>query len=76
MNINAIWCYYKKISRLLEKPIYNKTNNIIIKSLNGYDVIRERLDEHNTLTVRHQPIESVKRKVSIGLKSINHLLVL
>ena len=38
-------------------------------SLNGYDAIRERLDEHNTLTVK-QPVvvnEKPKTKVSIVL---------
>ena len=31
-------------------------NNIERKSLNGYGAIREKLDEHNTLTVK-QPVE-------------------
>ena len=45
----------------------NKTNKI--KSLNGYDAIRRKLDEGSTMTVK-QPVESVttpKTKVSIGL---------
>ena len=40
-----------------------------MKSLNGYDAIRGKLDEGNTLNVK-QPVESVtklKPKVSIGL---------
>ena len=42
---------------------------IKLKSLNGNDVIREKLDEHNTLTVE-QPVvenEQTKTKVSIVL---------
>ena len=34
----------------VEKPKNNKTNDIKIKALNGYDAIREKPDEHNTLT--------------------------
>ena len=40
-----------------------------VKSLNGYDAIREKIDEDNTLTVK-QPVEQTtkpKTKVSIGL---------
>ena len=47
----------------------NNTNNktIKIKSLNGYDAIREKIDEGNTLSVK-QPVvnERTKPKVSIG----------
>ena len=44
----------------------NKT--IKIKSLNGYDAIRGKLDEGNTMTVK-QPVitDRPKTKVSIGL---------
>ena len=44
----------------------NKT--IKVKSLNGYDAIREKADEGNTMTVK-QPVltETPKTKVSIGL---------
>ena len=44
----------------------NKT--IKVKSLNGYDAIREKLDAGNTMTVK-QPVvtEKPKTKVSIGL---------
>ena len=46
----------------------NKTDKIKIKSLNGYDAIREKLEDSNTLTVK-QPIQQQKPKlkVSIGL---------
>ena len=48
------------------KKQINKT--IKVKSLNGYDAIREKLDEGNTMTVK-QPVitEKPKTKVSIGL---------
>ena len=44
-------------------------NNVKVKSLNGYDAIREKLDESNTLTSK-TPVEQTtkpKTKVSIGL---------
>ncbi len=47
----------------------SKTNNVKVKSLNGYDAIRETLDESNTLTAK-TPVEQTtkpKTKVSIGL---------
>ena len=49
-----------------KQSINNKTINV--KSLNGYDAIREKLDEGNTMTVK-QPVvtEKPKTKVSIGL---------
>jgi len=51
-------------------PKKQSTNNkpIKVKSLNGYDAIREKLDEGNTMTVK-QPVvtEKPKTKVSIGL---------
>ena len=45
-----------------------KTDKIKVKSLNGYDAIREKLEDSNTLTVK-QPIQQQKPKlkVSIGL---------
>ena len=51
-------------------PKKQSTNNkpIKVKSLNGYDAIREKLDEGNTMTVK-QPVvtEKPKTKVSIAL---------
>ncbi len=49
-----------------KQSINNKP--IKVKSLNGYDAIREKLDEGNTMTVK-QPVvtEKPKTKVSIGL---------
>ena len=40
-----------------------------VKTLNGYDAIREKIDEDNTLTIK-KPVEQTtkpKTKVSIGL---------
>ena len=60
-----------KEAELIIPPKKQNTSNktIIIKSLNGYDAIREKLGEGNTVTVK-SPVESVtkpKTKVSIGL---------
>ena len=43
------------------------------ENYNGYDAIREKLDENKTLTVKQQPIEYVKpkTKVNIGLQLID-----
>ena len=55
---------------LMTPPKKQNTNNktIEIKSLNGYDAIREKLDEGNTMIVK-QPVvnEKPKTKVRIGL---------
>ena len=57
-------------------PPKNNNKTIKVKSLNGYDAIREKLDEGNTMTVKSpvmgkgpQPLETTKPKpkVSIGL---------
>ena len=50
-------------------PKKQTSKPIKIKSLNGYDAIREKLDEGNTLSVKtsvEQPTKP-KTKVSIGL---------
>ena len=52
----------QKEIQIVEKPKHNETNNINIRFLNWHDAIRKKLDEHNTLTVKHQPIESAKLK--------------
>ena len=56
---------------LIIPPKKQNTNNktVKVKWLNGYDAIREKLDEGNTTTVK-QPVESVtkpKTKVGMGL---------
>ena len=63
--------FNKEVELIPPKKQTNKT--IKIKSLNGYDAIREKLDEGNTMTIK-QPVlgkgpqpEKPKTKVSIGL---------
>ena len=62
--------FFKTDIELIEpkKQTNNKTDKIKVKSLNGYDAIREKLEDSNTLTVK-QPIQQQKPKlkVSIGL---------
>jgi hypothetical protein len=46
----------------------NKNKDVKVKSLNGYDAIREKIDEDSTLTVKKTVVtEKPKTKVSIGL---------
>jgi hypothetical protein len=59
--------FNKEVELIIPPKKQNKT--IKVKSLNGYDAIREKLDESNTLTVK-TPVEQTtkpKTKVSIGL---------
>ena len=62
--------FFKTDVELIEpkKQTNNKTDKIKVKSFNGYDAIREKLEDSNTLTVK-QPIQQQKPKlkVSIGL---------
>ena len=61
--------FFNKEVELIPPKKQNANNKTIkVKSLNGYDAIREKLDEGNTMTVK-QPVvtEKVKPKVSIGL---------
>ena len=62
--------FFNKEIELIIPPKKQNTNNKTIKrkSLNGYDAIREKIDEGNTMTVK-QPVvtERPKTKVSIGL---------
>ena len=62
--------FFKTDVELIEpkKQTDNKPDKIKVKSLNGYDAIREKLEDSNTLTVK-QPIQQQKPKlkVSIGL---------
>ena len=48
----------------------NKNKDVKVKSLNGYDAIRDKLDESNTLTAKtpvEQQTTKPKPKVTIGL---------
>ena len=68
---------FTKDIELIIPPKKQNTNNktVKLKSLNGYDAIKEKLDEGNTLSVRasatlRSPVEQPtkpKTKVSIGL---------
>ena len=60
---------FNKEVELIPPKKQNANNKTIkTKSLNGYDVIRGKLDEGNTMTVK-QPVmtDKPKTKVSIGL---------
>ena len=61
---------FNKEIELIIPPKKQNTNNktVKVKSLNGYDAIREKLDEGNTMTVKAPVVaEKPKTKVSIGL---------
>ena len=66
---------FNKEVELIPPKKQNANNKTIkVKSLNGYDAIREKLDEGNTMTVKQpvlgkgpQSLEKPKTKVSIGL---------
>ena len=61
--------FFNKEVELIIPPKKQTNTTIKVKSsLNGYDAIREKLDEGNTMTVK-QPVvtEKPKTKVSIGL---------
>ena len=62
---------FKEVELIIPPKKQNTTNKTIeVKSLNGYDAIREKLDEGNTLNVKNPVINEQtkpKTKVSIGL---------
>ena len=61
--------FFNKEVELIVPPKKQNSKTIKVKSsLNGYDAIREKLDEGNTMTIK-QPVvtEKPKTKVSIGL---------
>ena len=58
--------FNKEVELIPPKKQTNKT--IKVKSLNGYDAIREKIDAGNTMTVKAPVVtEKPKTKVSIGL---------
>jgi len=67
--------FFNKEVELIIPPKKQNSKTIKVKSLNGYDAIREKLDEGNTMTehasaMRRTPVEQPtkpKTKVSIGL---------
>ena len=61
--------FFNKEVELIVPPKKQTNKTIKVKSsLNGYDAIREKIDESNIMTVK-QPVvtEKPKNKVSIGL---------
>ena len=48
--------------RIVGKPKNNNTFIVQTKSLNGYDAIRRKLDEDNTLTVKQPVVVNEKSK--------------
>ena len=60
---------FKEVELIIPPGKQNANNKTIqVKSLNGYDAVREKLDEGNTMTVKHPVIHGKpKTKVSIGL---------
>ena len=50
-------------------PLKKQNKTIKVKSLNGFDAIREKIDEGSTMTVKQPVQESTKpkAKVSIGI---------
>ena len=61
-------CFNK--DELVIPPKKQSTNNktIKVKSLNGYDAIREKSDKGNTMNVKQSVVNGKpKTKVSIGL---------
>ena len=61
--------FNKEVELIIPPKKQNANDKTIkVKSLNGYDAIREQLDEGNTLNVK-QPVITDKpnTKVSIGL---------
>ena len=67
MNINTICGYSKTRLRLLKNLTIIKLIMIKLKSLNGNDVIREKLDEHNTLTVEQPVVENEQTKTEFSI---------
>ena len=64
--------FFNKEVELIIPPKKQTNKTIKVKSLNGYDAIREKLDAGNTMTVKQPvlekgPLEKPKTKVSIGL---------
>ena len=62
--------FFKEVELINPSKKQNTHNKTVkVKSLNGYDAIRGKLDEGNTMTVKSpvEPSTKLKTKVSIGL---------
>ena len=65
---------FKAVGLIIPPKKQNKP--IKIKSLNGYDAIREKLDEGNTMTVKNPVQESTKPKTKVSIcLQLNHLFL-
>ena len=53
--------FFQNDIQMVENPKSNKPDKVKLKSLNGYDATREKLDENSTLTVK-QPVVNEKPK--------------
>ena len=60
---------FKEVELIIPPKKQNTNNKTIkVKSLNGYDAIREKLDEHDRMNVKSPAINGKpKTKVGIGL---------
>ena len=63
--------FFNKEVELIIRPKKQNTKNktVRVKSLNGFDAIREKLDEGNTLNVKQPVQESTKPKTKISIGS-------
>ena len=61
--------FNKEVESIIPPKKQNANNKTIkVKSLNGYDAIREKLDEGNTMSDKEPVVtEKPKTKISIGL---------
>ena len=58
----------RKEVELITPPRKQNNKTIKVKSMKGYDAIREKLDDGNTMTVKSPVVnEKPKTKVSFGL---------
>ena len=65
-----MWFFNKEVELIIPPEKQNANNKAIkVKSLNGHDATRGKLDEGNTMTVKTpvEPTTKPKTKVSIGL---------
>ena len=60
---------FKEVELIIPPTKQNANNKTVkVKSLNGYDAIREKFDEHNTMNVNNPVMNGkLKNKVNIVL---------
>ena len=47
------------------EQLNNNPDKVKLKSLNGYDSMRENIDQGNTLTVKHPVVSGKKKQKSV-----------